>query len=175
MKTFRRVVTGHDARGRAVFASDEQVPSLALPGLPGTEICDLWGADATLNYPDDGAKPAYETFFPPVGGCRFLVFTVPPDAQGGAEDANASPEALHAANPSLAATMQADAPGMHRSDTIDMLYVISGRCVLELDDGARLELRAGDTAIQSGTMHAWRNPYDEPCRVIAALVGASRR
>jgi uncharacterized cupin superfamily protein len=173
MKTFRRVVTGHDAKGRAVFASDEQVPSNPLPGLPGTEICDLWGSDAVLAYPDDGSKPRYSDFFPPVGGCRFLVFTVPPDNAVAAEQS--SPDALQAAAPSLAATMQADAPGMHRSDTIDMLYVISGRCVLELDAGARIELAAGDTAIQSGTMHAWRNPFDEPCRVIAALVGAERR
>jgi len=174
-RTFRRVVTGHNAAGRAIFASDEQVPSLPLAGLPGTEICDLWGADTTFNYPDNGAKPAYEAFFPPVGGCRFLVFTVPPDSLGGAQASDASPDALKATNPSLAQTMQADAPGMHRSETIDMLYVISGACVLELDDGVRLDLKAGDTAIQSGTMHAWRNPHDEPCRVIAAIVGANLR
>ena len=63
-RTFRRVVTGHNAAGRAIFASDERVPSLPLAGLPGTEICDLWGADTTLNYPDRGGKPAYEAFFP---------------------------------------------------------------------------------------------------------------
>jgi hypothetical protein len=173
MKTFRRVVTGHDSKGRAMVASDEQVSAAPLPGLPGTEICQLWGSDVTFTYPDDGSKPSYSDFFPPIGGCRFLVFNVPPDKVS--ETQVTSQEALNAAVPSLASTFKADVPGMHRSATIDMLYVISGRCVLELDDGRKVELKAGDTAIQSGTMHAWRNPYDETCYVIAALVGATLR
>ena len=63
-------------------------------------------------------------------------------------------------------------PGMHRSATTDMLYVISGRCVLELDDGSKTEIGAGDVVVQSGTMHRWHNPFAEPCRVLGALVGA---
>ena len=50
--------------------------------------------------------------------------------------------------------------------------MISGRCVLELDDGATCELSAGDTVIQNGTRHAWRNPYDEPCLMVVAIIGA---
>jgi quercetin dioxygenase-like cupin family protein len=53
-----------------------------------------------------------------------------------------------------------------------MLYVVSGRCVLELDDGSRTELKAGDVIVQNGTMHRWKNPWEEPCRIIGALVGA---
>jgi uncharacterized cupin superfamily protein len=58
------------------------------------------------------------------------------------------------------------------SATTDMLYVISGRCVLELDDGSKTEIGAGDVVVQSGTMHRWHNPFAEPCRVLGALVGA---
>lgn len=49
---------------------------------------------------------------------------------------------------------------------------MSGRVVLELDDGATRELSAGDTVIQNGTRHAWRNPFDEPYVVAVVLVGA---
>jgi quercetin dioxygenase-like cupin family protein len=62
--------------------------------------------------------------------------------------------------------------GMHRSATTDMLYVISGRCVLELDDGSKTEISAGDVVVQSGTMHRWHNPFAVPCRVLGVLVGA---
>ena len=62
-------------------------------------------------------------------------------------------------------------PGMHRSATTDMLYVISGRCVLELDDGSKTEISAGNVVVQSGTMHRWHNPFAEPCRVL----GRARR
>jgi quercetin dioxygenase-like cupin family protein len=64
---------------------------------------------------------------------------------------------------------------MHRSATIDLLYVLSGRVILELDDGSKTELRAGDVAVQSGTMHAWRNPFGEPCRVFGVILGAEIR
>lgn len=170
MTSFRRVVTGHDAAGLSRVASDETVSDFDIPGMPGTRICHLWGADETLRFPDDGARPACREFFPPVGGFRMLEFTVPPgddDAATGEPDA-----ATEAAAPGLLATMDPSVPGMHRSATVDLLYVVEGRCVLELDDGSRTTLAAGDTAVQSGTMHAWRNPFDAPCRILAVTVGA---
>jgi mannose-6-phosphate isomerase-like protein (cupin superfamily) len=76
--------------------------------------------------------------------------------------------------PGMAAHMEPDAPGMHTTDTVDFEYVVSGRVVLELDDDVKVELGPGDTVVQSGTRHAWRNPYDEPCRMVVVLIGAKR-
>ena len=53
----RRVVTGHSAVGRSVFASDETVAPITLGLLPGTEFHRLWGADGVSTFPDDGARP----------------------------------------------------------------------------------------------------------------------
>ena len=75
--------------------------------------------------------------------------------------------------PGLAAHMEPDHPGMHTTATVDFEYVVSGRCVLELDNGATRELKAGDTVVQNGTRHAWRNPYDEPCVMVVMIVGAT--
>lgn len=74
----RRVVTGHDTRGKAVFASDEQVDSLTLALIPGAEWHRLWGADQAPAFPDEGGPTAQPSYFPPVGGYRFGFFTVPP-------------------------------------------------------------------------------------------------
>jgi quercetin dioxygenase-like cupin family protein len=63
---------------------------------------------------------------------------------------------------------------MHRTDTVDFLYVVSGEVVLELDDGAERLLRAGDCIIQNGTRHAWRNRSDEECVILVVLIGAER-
>jgi mannose-6-phosphate isomerase-like protein (cupin superfamily) len=68
--------------------------------------------------------------------------------------------------------MRPDEPGMHRLATVDVLYVVAGRCVLELDDGSQTELGAGDVVVQSGTMHRWHNPRAASCRIIGMLVGA---
>ena len=64
---------------------------------------------------------------------------------------------------------------MHKSSTVDLTYVISGRIVLELDDGVKVNLQAGDMLVQNGIRHAWHNPYDEPCRFISTQIGARRR
>jgi mannose-6-phosphate isomerase-like protein (cupin superfamily) len=49
--------------------------------------------------------------------------------------------------------------------------VLSGRALLELDDGATVVLDVGDTYIQNGTRHRWSNPGDVPAVLAVALVG----
>lgn len=172
MTDIRRVVTGHDENGKSIFVHDEKVTGTNIPSLPSTEIVHLWGADVSHRYPDDGSAQAYEKFFAPVGGYRFLMFSVPPDATNVAPaEANVAAE-MESTFPGLAETFDPEAPGMHRSATIDLLYVVEGRCISELDSGETRELSAGDTFVQSGTMHAWRNPFNETCKIIAVIVGA---
>lgn len=171
----RRVVTGHSADGKAVFASDERVAPITLALLPGTEFHRLWGADSVMRFPDDGSKPSAHSYFPSVGGYRVGMFSVAP-ATTVTDLADLDMEAalteLETVLPGLAGHMEPDNPGMHTTATVDFEYVISGRCVLELDDGATVELGPGDTVVQNGTRHAWRNPYSEPCVMLVVLVGA---
>ena len=170
----RRVVTGHDQNGKAVFASDEVVEPITLDLLPDTEFHLIWGGDTRSHFPDDGSRPSAPQYFPSRDGFRFALFSVAPDSTTMVEnlDVGAALAQMEEKLPGLAAHMEPENPGMHTTATIDYEYVISGRCVLELDDGATCELSAGDTVIQNGTRHAWRNPYDEPCVLVVALVGA---
>ena len=68
--------------------------------------------------------------------------------------------------------MEPDAPGMHTTDTIDFEVVLDGEVWLELDDGVEVHLRAGDTVVQNGTRHAWRNHGDTTARLAVFLIGA---
>jgi mannose-6-phosphate isomerase-like protein (cupin superfamily) len=170
----RRVVTGHDGEGKAVFASDEVVEPVTLDLVPGAEFYQIWGADSPPHFPGDGSVPAPTSYFPGVGGFRFTLFTVSPDSTVLAQDLDigAAIEEMETKLPGLAGHMEPDNPGMHTTATVDFEFVVSGRVVLELDDGAVRELSAGDTVVQNGTRHAWRNPYDETCVMVAVLVGA---
>jgi len=171
----RRVVTGHAPDGKAVFVSDEAVAPIELALLPGMEFHRLWGADEAVHFPDDGTPPAMPDYFPPVGGFRVGLFTVPPSttrADLSSIDVAAALDEMEQALPGMAAHMEPDDPGMHTTATVDVELVVSGRCVLELDDGATRELGPGDTVVQNGTRHRWINPYDEPCRLVVVLVGA---
>src|SRR5215831_13826126 len=74
----RRVVTGHDRSGKSVFVSDREVEPATVALMPGSEFHKLWGADTAPSFPDDGAEPAQPTYFPPMGGFRFGMFSLPP-------------------------------------------------------------------------------------------------
>ena len=167
-------MTGHSSDGKAVFASDEEVEPVTVALLPGLEFHRLWGGDEASRFPDAGTQPPHEQYFPPVGGFRFGLFTLPPDstAAPGEIDLAAALAEFEAALPGMASHMEPDAPGMHTTATVDYEFVVSGRVVLELDDGASVELGPGDTVVQNGTRHAWRNPFAEPCVIVVTLVGA---
>lgn len=76
--------------------------------------------------------------------------------------------------PDMLATMDPRDPGMHITNTVDFAYIISGEVWLELDDRQQVLLSAGDTVVQNGTRHAWRNKTSHPCVIAFCLVGANR-
>lgn len=173
----RRVVTGHDEHGKAVFVDDCEVEPITISLSPGAEFHRLWGGNEAPRFPDGGALPASDPYFPPVGGYRFMTFLVPPGHRQSAEvpDAAAIEAGMVEAEerlPGLASHMEPDAPGMHTTATIDFEMVIEGEVWLELDDGAEVHLKPGDTVVQNGTRHAWRNKGDVPARLVGFLVGA---
>jgi hypothetical protein len=170
----RRVVTGHDANGKSVFASDAMVEPTTVSLLPGAEFHQLWGADEAPTFPGDGSRPVTATYFPPLGGFRFGMFAIPPDGsvEIGDLDLEVAMAQMEAELPGLAGHMEPDAPGMHTTATIDFEVVLEGEVWLELDDGAEVHLRPGDTVVQNGTRHAWRNRGTALARLAVFLVGA---
>ncbi len=168
----RRVVTGRDAGGRSVVAQDRVVEPVTVSMLPGMEFHRLWGADDPATLPRSGSPAPGKDYFPPPGGFRFGMFTVPPDSVAALpEDLEAALGEIESKLPGLVGHMEPEAPGMHTTDTVDYLYVVSGRVTLELDEGESVDLAAGDTVIQNGTRHAWRNSHPEPCVMVVAMVG----
>jgi mannose-6-phosphate isomerase-like protein (cupin superfamily) len=87
-------------------------------------------------------------------------------------DTAAAARELEEKLPGLAKYMEADAPGMHTTDTIDFEVVLDGEVWLELDDGKEVHLRPGDTVVQNGTRHAWHNRGTKPARLAVFITGA---
>lgn len=180
VKMVRRVITGHSPEGKAVVVSDTAVAGDTVALLPGADFRRLWGADVPPRFPDDGAQPVAPGYFPPLGGFRFMMFTVAPQEQAKAQvqQARGNRDEMRSEIrdklPGLAEHMERSHPGMHTTDTIDFEYIISGEVWLELDDGAMVHLSAGDTVVQNGTRHAWRNLGTEPCRIVVFMVGVPR-
>jgi mannose-6-phosphate isomerase-like protein (cupin superfamily) len=171
------VVTGQTPDGKSVFVSDEQVDPITLALLPGYEFHRVWASDEAPMLPTGGQMPSAPAYFPPPAGYRFGFFTVPP---AGVDippdlDLNAALAEMETQLPGMAAHMEPDNPGMHTTDTVDFEVVLSGEVICELDDGAEVTLKQGDTFVQNGTRHRWRNPGAEPAVLFVALLGAERR
>jgi mannose-6-phosphate isomerase-like protein (cupin superfamily) len=171
----RRVVTGHNASGKSVFVSDETVEPVEIQMMPQFQPYLLWGGDKTPQFPDDGTMAEWRTYFPPIGGFRFGLFTVLPDTTTAQDpvDMEAAVADVEAKLPGLLRYMDPSDPGMHTTDTIDFEVVLEGTIVLELDDGAEVTLHPGDTVVQNGTRHRWRNLGDTPARLALFICGAS--
>ena len=158
----RKVVTGHNAKGRSVFVRDEKVDGTPIPGLG--ELAFLWSADEAATYPNAGDNPAAPGIFPPVGGIRFEIATYSP------ESGVVAPEPVPGMH-----IQPGDEPGMHRTDTTDFGVLLSGNIVVEVDDGAELLLSPGDVVVQNGTRHRWRVVGGVPATVAAFIIGAHHR
>ena len=61
---------------------------------------------------------------------------------------------------------------MHRTHSVDYGIVLEGEIDMEVDDGATVHLKQGDVVVQRGTIHAWINRGDRPCKMAWILIDA---
>ena len=139
----RRVITGHDASGRALVKIDE-IAKNVVSGRPGANAAVVW---TTEGFPanndgdaDEGLRKVGTTL---KSGTVFRVIEFSPGV----------------------------AARNHRTDSIDYIVVMSGEIDMELD-GSVVHLKAGDVMVQRGTIHNWVNRGTEPCVLAVVLVDA---
>jgi mannose-6-phosphate isomerase-like protein (cupin superfamily) len=158
----RRVVTGINDQGHAVFARDEANPHSQEDGdfAMGT----LWATSPGLNVLAQPTDPAAGKLgsIPKAGETACIFCTLPPQDQ------------LNSADGSDTGDFDLEDGMFHTTDTVDYGVVVSGELWLELDNGQRKLLRAGDSFIQNGTRHAWYNLGREPATLFVAMIGAER-
>jgi mannose-6-phosphate isomerase-like protein (cupin superfamily) len=139
----RRVVTGHDAQGRAKVLIDEQVKNVSTP-RPGAHYNVIWTSEGFPVDNDDDTDPSEKKIGTAVdNGTVFRVVRFDPGV----------------------------APRNHRTDSIDYGVVISGEIDMELDTET-VHLKAGDVIVQRGTIHNWVNNGSAPCVIAFTLIAA---
>jgi len=165
----RRVVTGHDASGRAVVLIDGAAPNAKLRRATGLTSTLLWVTDRSPadNFGSADAAAREIGIAPPPRGSIFRVVDFPPAAEFGAVDNAAMLREMGIASGQGGARHA----GMHRTRSIDYAVVISGEITMLLDD-SEVHLKAGDVLVQRGTNHAWVNRGRENCRIAFVLIDA---
>ena len=99
-----------------------------------------------------------------------MIATFPPDAEWDYAAGYAKALADAGAADSV---VEGGIPGMHATDTIDILTIVSGEIYAIVETGETL-LSAGDSLVQRGTRHAWSNRSDRPCVMAAIHIAATR-
>ena len=139
----RRVVTGHDASGRAVVKIDEIAKNL-VSSRPGATACVVWTTEGfpvdNTGEEDAGLRKTGTTLD---NGTVFRILELAPGVT----------------------------PRNHRTNSIDYAVVMSGEVDMELDDRT-VRLKAGDVLVQRGTIHNWVNRGTEPCVIAFVLIAA---
>ena len=170
-----RVVTGHDARGKAIVTSEGGLPNVVeIAAIPGTVFHEVWSTAGTPAPVDNGSDPSLGTLMlpPPKHGTRIRFVDIPPDtAEFLAHGASKMQAAFAEIGDAAASTVQAHSPHplMHRTESVDYGIVIDGELTLVLDD-SEVALKPGSVVVQRGTNHAWANRSGRVCRMLFVLV-----
>ena len=168
----RIVVTGVNDSGRSVIASDTTAYPWTLRPT-GTLVMDLWRVDELPISVEASSTATDEVVLqPPAQGLVIRTTVFPPDSSISQEAAAAYAAGMAAIYGDQGGDGPA-VPGMHSTETIDVMTVIEGEIWCVMEEGETL-LRSGDTMVQRGTRHAWQNRSDRPSRVVTAMLPASR-
>lgn len=139
----RRIVTGHDANGKATVWIDGPATNHRFPDERLSSTL-MWLTDSTpTDYTieeDTGSRIVGTP--PPPGGTRFIIIELQPG------------NAYH---------------GQHRIDTVDYCICLSGEIEMLLDEEV-VKMSPGDVLIQRGTRHAWLNRGTQPARLACVLI-----
>ena len=141
----RRVVTGHDERGRSVVLSEGAPPVHREIADAGVSFFELWNTDgARAEVAADQPEPTQRPL------------RVPPASSGTVIGVNEF-------RPGHLSPAGLQSP-VHRTETVDHGIVLEGEMWLLLDD-SEIRLTAGDVVVQRGTDHAWADRSDRSDQV----------
>ena len=163
----RRIVTGHDAEGKAVVVMDGPAPNRRVRDVGKIVSTLLWATDETpadISRDDDRAEREARVA-PPVNGSVLRIVDFPPEDAAGPLDNAAMLKEMGLGE----AAVPARHPSMHRTKSVDYAIVLEGEIDMLLDD-TEVHVKAGDILVQQGTNHAWVNNSGKNCRICFVLI-----
>ena len=174
----RRIVTGHDAQGKAIIAMAGEPPNvISFPSVPGTYVLEVWKTHAVPAPVDNGADPTLgpRRMGPAPNGSAVRIVQIAPeqDIKLPSTVEEMQQHFRETGSPEAATSrLNAPHPLMHRTESLDFGILIDGELTLILDD-SEVQLKPGDIVVQRGTNHAWSNRGDKPCRIAFVLLHGS--
>ena len=172
----RRIVTAKSESGVVVQTSDLlETTTVDIP-------TNIWGFDQLPNLPLAAEQVLGEYqqngLFGPKGAVRVVIQSLPPETGNPAPDLGPLIAKLDLGK-GHNMTPGKSGGGMHRTDSIDLVVVISGEGEMAYpdEDGQLKEvhLKVGDFIVQNGNFHEWRNRSGAHFVVLFVTLGAERK
>ena len=167
----RRIITGHDEKGRSIVSIDG--PPARSIGEDVGGLFEIWNTDGSDIISSDSTDRADEDIIlsPPKGGTKFRYFQINPMPEGVSNEMmqEIAADAFEKIGASHHRIDTAKHPAMHKTETIDYIILLKGDVTLILDE-EEVDLKPYDVVVQRGTNHAWTNNGNEPALLIAILV-----
>jgi len=168
----RRVITGDDANGASVVIIDG--PPSATNGEPNLGgLFDIWHDKASgpldpQDHTDLG--PTRAVLSPAAGNVKVRWFVIPPRPEGvPAGQLNAvARERFASFDAEHHLTDQSKHPGMHKTESVDVICLLQGEVSLILDKSVT-RIKPGQIVIQRGTSHGWE-AHGGPALLLAVLI-----
>ncbi|MCG8370049.1 MAG: cupin domain-containing protein [Proteobacteria bacterium] len=167
-----RIVTGHNAEGKAVILYADRGKNVTeIQSWPGLFVTELWVTDEMPIDNDGDADRSLRPMRhdPTESGTIFRLVEIPPESR-----TSFDPDGIFSelgSNNKPSEEDSAKHPTMHKTDSIDYLVVLTGKMSMVMEEG-EIEVSQGDCIVQRGTNHAWKNTSDEPCVLAAILIDA---
>lgn len=156
MQKLRRIVTGENAEGQSRIVADEWISPFSRAGI---DLFPLWGvAELPVKMPLTGLENAENA--QGLGVVRTAVGVLPPNKLVGSDDDG---------------SIVFDSEGFHQTDSVDIAFVVSGTVTLSVPGEPDTDVHAGESIVQNGALHAWRNLTDKDVVILWVWIKGDRK
>ena len=180
---YRRFITGHDENGKAILLKKDCIPNRKKPQNRNISVYNIWRCmnhhDANIENDIDKidlcSKIGLIPLEPSLYGSNFRIIEFEPEStvkdfyKSDDKKIGAAWSDFGVSNKKVFGGKAAKHPFMHKTESIDYAVCLYGKMYMVLDEEEVL-IKAGDTIVQRGTNHSWKNCFQDVCIMMFVLI-----
>eukprot|EP01084_Bolivina_argentea_P053421 98063_1 len=180
---YKRIITGHDVNGKAIVVQEDMIPNRKNPKNRNISVYNIWRC---LNHKNANKNNSIKKIDlctlnnliplePSKNGSNFRIIEFRPEStvkdfyKTNNDQVEAAWSDFGVNNKKVFGGNNAPHPFMHKTESIDYAICLYGKIYMVLDDSEIL-IQAGDTVVQRGTNHSWKNSFNDTCVMCFILI-----
>ena len=180
---YRRFITGDDENGKAILLKKDNIPNRKQPKNRNISVYNIWRClnhnEANIGNDIDKidlcSKIGLIPLEPSLMGSNYRIIEFRPESTikdfyktNNNQIENAWSD-FGVNNKKVFGGNKAKHPFMHKTESIDYALCLYGKMYMVLDKEEIL-IKAGDSIVQRGTNHSWKNSFSKTCVMMFVLI-----